>query len=176
MLGYGYDEESSGITNAGFGPDAGMIFSVKGNEDFSHDLFHYYSAKFREGIKANQTVEEGMAYCWGNAYYANKNGEMITEHTLLLQLKQYLMEHPHAKVYELYINDEKIFNDLSVYISVKSVISGVLCQEVEKKRGLPGILTLIKCGPGDELFLKQLDSLIGVNKSNFEHKVRELLR
>jgi hypothetical protein len=28
-------------------------------------------------IKPNRTVEEGIAYSWGNAYYTKTNGEMI---------------------------------------------------------------------------------------------------
>lgn len=79
LLGYEYDAESNGKTKEGFGVDASNIFSIMNNEDFSHDLFHYYSSKIRGDLKRNRTVEEGIAYSWGNAYYTNANGELLSK-------------------------------------------------------------------------------------------------
>lgn len=46
LLGYEYDLDSNGKTRDGYGVDAKTIFSIMNNEDFSHDIFHFYSAKF----------------------------------------------------------------------------------------------------------------------------------
>jgi len=66
LLGYEFDSESTGNTTEGYGPDFGNIFSIMHNEDFSHDVFHYYAAKIRKHER-NGAAEEGVAYSWGNA-------------------------------------------------------------------------------------------------------------
>jgi hypothetical protein len=98
LLGFSYDSASAGNIDDGYGVDEGTIFSIRHNEDFSHDLFHYYSAKFRHNIR-NSAADEGVAYSWGNPYYTDKQGEMITRHQLVEQLKDYLEHHPETSLY-----------------------------------------------------------------------------
>jgi hypothetical protein len=57
-MGYEYRATSNGKTRNGYGVVANTIFSVMHNEDFSHDLFHYYSAKIRSN-EENWYAEEG---------------------------------------------------------------------------------------------------------------------
>ena len=174
LLGYEYDLENNGMTRDGYGVDNNMIFSTMNNEDFSHDLFHYYSDKFRQQ-KGNRTVEEGIAYSWGNAYYTSSNGEMIEQKELLSSLKLYLKVNPTISVFQLFSKDTKIFNNIATEISVKSTISSLLCDEVEKQKGIDGVKALIKCGRGDDNFFKTLDSLISINKINFDERVVKLI-
>jgi hypothetical protein len=58
---------------------------------------------------------------------------------------------------------------------VKSVISGVICDEVERKKGIEGIKQLIDCGYGDENFFKCIDELVQINRDNFSKKVTALI-
>lgn len=176
LLGYEYDAESNGKTREGFGVDASNIFSIMNNEDFSHDLFHYYSSKLRGDLKRNRTVEEGIAYSWGNAYYTKANGEMIEQKELVQDLKSYLITNPKTNLFELFTQDTKIFNGLPTEISVKSTISSLLCDEVERKKGVNGIKTLIKSGPGDDNFFKILNDLIFINRINFNTEVIKLIK
>ena len=175
LQGYAYDAESSGRIKDGYGVGANTIFSIMNNEDFSHDLFHYYSAKIRGEAKRNRTVEEGMAYYWGNAYYANENGKMIEQKELVNYLKQYIKENPDTSLLDLFTKDTKLFKHIPEEISVKSTISSLLCKEVEQKKGIQGIKKLICCGKGDEAFFKTLDELITVNTTNFNKEVRRLI-
>jgi hypothetical protein len=175
MLGLEYDSESNGETRDGYGVDSKTIFSIMGNEDFSHDIFHYYSAKIRGDIKRNKTVEEGFAYTWGNAYYTNNNGEMIVQKELVHDLKNYLKANPKISLLDLFNKDSKIFSDLPPEISVKSTIAGLLCEQVESKKGKDGIIALIKCEKGDDNFFKTLNDLISINQTNFDTEVTELL-
>jgi len=62
LLGYEYDLESAGTTRNGYGVDEGHIFSIQNNEDFSHDVFHYYSGKINENKNRNWITEEGSIY------------------------------------------------------------------------------------------------------------------
>ena len=175
LLGYEYDLESNGKTRDGYGVDNNTIFSIMNNEDFSHDVFHFYSGKMRKGIKGNRTVEEGIAYSWGNAYYTKTNGEMIEQKELVGFLKNYVKENPSVNLFQLFSKDPKIFNIIAPEISVKSAISSLLCDEVERQKGLAGIQELIKCGRGDDAFFKTLNSLVNINIANFETEVKKLI-
>ena len=175
LLGYEYDLESNGKTRDGYGVDNNTIFSTMNNEDFSHDVFHFYSGKMRNGIKGNRTVEEGIAYSWGNAYYTNPNGEMIEQKELIGFLKNYVKGNPSENVFQLFSKDPKIFNAIAPELSVKSAISSLLCDEVERQKGLVGISELIKCRRGDDAFFKTLNSLVSINIANFETEVKKLI-
>ena len=174
ILGFEYDSENNGVTREGYGVDNNTIFSIMNNEDFSHDLFHYYSDKFRQ-MKGNRTVEEGIAYSWGNAYYPTSKGEMIEQSDLVKSLKLYLKENPTASLFQLFTKDTKIFNSIAKEISVKSTIASLLCDEVERQKGIEGIKTMIKCGRGDDNLFKTLESLIAVNAANFDQTVLKLI-
>jgi hypothetical protein len=174
LLGYEYDMESNGKTKEGYGVDGNTIFSVMNNEDFSHDVFHYYSGKFRKQV-GNRTVEEGIAYSWGNAYYTDANGEMIEQKKLIQNLRTYLQKNSKTSLLELFLKDPKIFNHLSTEISIKSTLSSLICDEVERKRGIESIKSLIKCGRGDDNFFKAVNDLIALNKTNFDTEIGRLI-
>jgi len=172
LLGYEYDRASNGKTKDGYGVDGNCVFSIMNNEDFSHDAFHYYAAKIRTNSR-NSAAEEGIAYSWGNAYYTDENGEMILQKQLVEQLKQYVRQHPQVNLYDLFATNPVVFNSMA---KVRSVIAGLIADEVEQKKGLPGIITLINCGKGDENYLSAIDALIGINKVNFDTRVSALLK
>jgi hypothetical protein len=172
LLGYEYDSESVGITNEGYGVDVGTIFSIMHNEDFSHDLFHYYSGKFRKNIPRNFAAEEGIAYSWGNAYYADDKGEMITQQQLVKVFKIYLQQHPQAGLLELFRKNPFIFYSQT---KVRSLISSLICDQVERKKGLVGIKSLIDCGSGDDNYFIVVNNLVGINTANFDSRVMSLL-
>lgn len=174
LRGYEYDLESNVKTREGYGPDANTIFSIMHNEDFSHDLFHYYSAKLRTN-KRNGTAEEGVAYSWGNAYWTKQNGEIITKRELILSLKKYLQDNPNASLIDLFDKKPKIFNDLAKEVSVKSTLSSLICDAIEKQKGIEGIMELLNCGSGDDNYFKCIDGLVKINRTNFDKEVMELV-
>ena len=125
LQGYTFDLRYNGRTRGGYFDISHTIFAIEHNEDFSHDVFHYYASKVRSN-KRNATAA-------------------------------------------------KILTQLAPEISVKSVISGLLCDEVDRQKGIPGVKALIDCGPGDENYLRVINELIGVNRGNFDEKVRKLV-
>lgn len=175
LLGYEYDMDSNGKTRDGYGVDSKTIFSVMNNEDFSHDIFHFYSAKIRGDVKRNSTTEEGIAYSWGNAYYTKADGEMVYQKELIQNLRVYLKENPKTSLLELFNKNTRIFDKLPPEIAVKSSISSLLCDEVERKKGIEGVKALIKCGRGDENFFRVLNDLITINQANFDTEVMKLI-
>lgn len=175
LLGYEYDMDSNGETREGYGVDSRSIFSVMNNEDFSHDIFHLYAAKLRGEKRQNSTTEEGLAYSWGNAYYTKTDGEMVFQNELVENLRRYLKGNPKASLLELFNNNTKVFNQLPPEVSVKSTIASLLCDEVERKKGVEGIKSLIKCGSGDDNFFKTVNKLIAINQTNFDKEVMKLI-
>ncbi len=171
LLGYEYDSESAGQVTDGYGPDAGTIFSIMHNEDFSHDVFHYYAGKIRKNTR-NSAAEEGIAYSWGNAYYTDDNGEMISQRQLVPVLKQYLQKHPQTSLLELFSKNPMIFEHQT---KVRSLISSLICDEVERRKGIAGIKELIDCGWGDDNYFKVITEITGINTANFEKRVMELI-
>lgn len=128
-------------------------------------------------MKKNWITEEGIVYNWGNAYYTDKNGEMITQQRLINELKNFLVKNPKANLYELFNNDEKIFKIIAPEISVRSTISGIIAEQVEREKGRYGIEKLINSGNKDQLknYLKVIEDLIGITKNNFNLKVGKLI-
>ncbi|CAM1346975.1 hypothetical protein [Tenacibaculum insulae] len=178
LLGFGYSLYSNGKYRDGYGVDSKTIFAVMNNEDFSHDMFHYYSGQINKRANRNWITEEGIAYAWGNAYYTDKNGEMVTNERLVTELKDYLTKNPNTNIFEIFSNNEKIFNNIASEISVRSVISGIIANQVEKEKGADGISKLINAGSQVRLesYLKATNELIGINKENFNSKVGELIK
>ncbi len=174
LLGFGYDIESNGETNNGYGVVANTIFAVKHNEDFSHDLFHYYSTKIRTNGR-NWYAEEGFAYCWGNAYWTNKNGETITQKQLVFQLQDYINTKPQTSLLELFDKEPIIFEPLSDEIRLKKILSSLICHEVEQRTGIIGVKDLLNCGNGADNFFKKTDQLVHINRLNFDTEVMKLL-
>lgn len=177
LLGLEYFSKYNGRYRDGYGVDSNTIFSIMGNEDFSHDIFHYYSGKVHERKNRNWIAEEGIAYLWGNAYYTDNEGEMISLKRLVESLKTYLIKNSESNLYDLFKSNPKIFNDLASEVSVRSTIAGVIAKEIEKKNGLEGIIKLINAGNSDLIpnFLSVTDDVIGINKDNLNRKVKRLV-
>ncbi|MBC2845094.1 hypothetical protein [Winogradskyella flava] len=178
LLGYEYQLESASTYKLGYGVEEGYIFSIMNNEDFSHDVFHYYSGKIHVAKNRNWIAEEGIACSWGNAYYVDKHGEMIELNRLVGELKAYLLKHNDKDLLGLFENNTKIFNHIDSDLSVRTVISGVICNEIEHKKGIDGILSIINSGriPNSmDAYFKVLDALLGINTSTFNIEVWKLL-
>lgn len=178
LVGILYDAKEGGATEYGYGVVANSIFSIKYHEDFSHDIFHYYSGQINEFEDRNWVAEEGIAYSWGNAYYVNDEGVMITQDTLLTSLKGYLQAHPNQSLLELFEENEKVLSSISTKVSVRSTIASLLCDEIEKRHGMNGVLKIINCGRAPSslaAFFTVLQELTGIDKEHFDAEVGELL-
>ncbi|WP_438422711.1 hypothetical protein [Aquimarina macrocephali] len=177
LRGIVYSVKEKGKYRDGYGVVDKTIFSVMNNEDFSHDMLHYYSGKINERKNRNWITEEGVAYSWGNAYYTDKNGEMITHNRLVDELKEYLSKNTNTNLFELFSENVKIFDHIAPEVSVRSTISGLIVNLVQKEQGIEGVLKLIKAGRQNKLenFLKKTNELIGLNQNNFNLIIEKLI-
>ncbi|MFK7948126.1 MAG: hypothetical protein AB8G11_11070 [Saprospiraceae bacterium] len=177
LLGIEYSVYANGNVNEGYGVVDNTIFAIQNNEDFSHDIFHFYSAKLYQRKDRNWIAEEGIAYLWGNAYYTDENGEMITVDTLVALLKDYLQQDYSKSIYELFETDDGIYPQFDARVSIRSVISAVLVHEVEQKYGQKGVQQLINCGDDKRManYLEIIDELLNINKVNFDEELLKLI-
>lgn len=178
LMGYRYDKESIGKYKNGHGVDASLIFSIMGNEDFSHDVLHCYVSKKVERKERNWVTEEGLAYLWGNAYWTDSEGEMIELDRLLEELRAYVEMNPEVSLLELFEKDEKPFGNISEDISVRSTISGLILRVIEKEHGMDGIWQMLRAGREPnrlDPYLDNVEELMGISRRNFDRQTEQLL-
>jgi hypothetical protein len=173
-LGLAYDRQTAGATRDGFNIEQ-TIFAIQHNEDFSHDLVHYYVYKVRKGPR-NGYAEEGVAYYWGNAYYTDANGQMITLDQLKTALRAYLSAHPGTDLLAAFRKNQRGLFGPAKEISIRSTLSGVIAEYIDHKYGATGVLRLLNCGAGEATFFTVTQSLAGVDAGNFDVRMRELLK
>jgi len=178
LRGFDYSISDNGLYRDGYGVVGNrIIFSVMGNEDFSHDIFHYYSGKINKYINRNWIAEEAVAYLWGNAYYTDQNGDMIPFDTLIDHLKQLVQHQPEINLLEIFKSNTPLFESYAPEVASQSVIAAVLAKEVEEIYGIKGLLKLINAGRANkfESFLNAIGVLLGINETNFNSKLTDLI-
>ena len=175
LIGRVYYYPWSGSIRSGLFPDTSAIFAIEGNEDFSHDIVHYYSSFFRGKVKRNAAADEGLAYLWGNAYYTDDRGRMISLDTLAVDLREYISAHRDVSMMDLFLTNPKVLAKRAKEVSVRAVISGVILAEVGRKKGDAGIKQVLLCGPGDDAFFGAVKVSLGIDKGNFDAEMRRLI-
>lgn len=175
LLGHTYDRSAAGKYRDGSYADERTMFAIMHNEDFSHDLVHFYISKVRTNPR-NAYAEEGLAYYWGNAYYTDSAGQMITYPRIRADLRAYFLDHPQADPVSLFRQNMRGLFKAAPEISIRAAMAAVLMEAIEKEHGLPGILQLMNCGPGEQNYFSALDKLTGVNAANFNERLRYCLR
>jgi hypothetical protein len=168
-----YDKHDAGKTRDGFNIDR-TIFAIQHNEDYSHDLVHYYVYRVRKGPH-NGYAEEGVAYYLGNAYYTDAQGQMITVDRLKTDLRSYLKAHPGLDMLALFRQNQRGLFGPAKEISARSTLSAIIAATIEKKYGVDGILKPLNCGAGEADYFAVTQSLAGINPANFNQQVAELL-
>ncbi|NNF00549.1 MAG: hypothetical protein HKN25_16140 [Pyrinomonadaceae bacterium] len=183
VLGIDYDAKSAGTVQSSESFDNTIITGLN-TENFEHDVFHMYiESEFPSGEDRNFIAEEGYANSIADAYYAKINGDVITRNELTGCLREYLAENSEADLLQLFQKDPRVFHPLSEEVSqevfdllsVRSTITSLFCDEVERLNGFEGIIKLLRCGEGEDAYFKALDDLIGVNKTNFDKTAKELV-
>jgi hypothetical protein len=172
-LGLIYDSQTAGDTRDGFNIEQ-TIFAIQHNEDFSHDLVHYYVYKVRKGPR-NSYAEEGVAYYWGNAYYPDARNRMITFERLKTDLRTYLAVHADVDLLTLFRQNQRGVFGPAKEVSMRSTLSSIIAEYIEKEYGTSGILQLLNCGAGEAQYFAVTQSLAGINTANFNARIRELL-
>jgi len=182
IQGCSYEFTRNGIFNSGDIIDPKTLFSVMNDEDFSHDVLHMYASQIR-GKERNNVAECGLAYYWANSGWANVNFQTgVVEKSpnlkdLVLALQKYLQAHKDVKLLDLFDKDPNVLAEYGYPkpTQVNRIISGIICKEIEKQKGVAGIIELLKCGRGNDNYFKSIENLIGINRQNFDTEVYKLL-
>jgi hypothetical protein len=170
-----YEVNYNGMVNSGDIVDPKTLFSVMNDEDFSHDVLHIYAAQIRG--KDRNVAECGLAYLWGNAYHADSEGRVPDQQELIPVLQRYVQTHSEIKLLDLFEKNPDVLAEYGYPkpLHVRHIIAGLIWAEIEKQKGIDGVITFLKCGRGYDNFFKSADALIGINRKNFDEKVRRLL-
>jgi metallo-beta-lactamase class B len=175
LQGCSYSVKRNGVVNLGDIVDPQTFFSVMNDEDFSHDVLHAYAAIIR-GNDMNVT-ECGLAYHWGNAYYAGNDGNIPEQQDLIPVLRQYITAHRDVKLLDLFEKNPDVLAEYGYPqpIYVRHIIAGLIWAEIERQKGTDGVIAFLKCGRGYDNLFKSTEALIGINRENFDEKVYRLL-
>jgi hypothetical protein len=131
--------------------------------------------KVRKGPR-NGYAEEGVAYYWGNAYYTDSLGRMITLGRLKEDLRTYLSAHPGMDLLAAFRQNQRGLFGPAKEVSMRSVLSGIIAEWVDRKYGTEGVLKLLNCGAGEENYFAVTQSLTDITPANFNIRIRELLQ
>lgn len=101
---------------------------------------------------------------------------MITQAQLVKYLQSWLVAHPGTDLLALFQQNPKpFFEGIAKEPAVKTTIASVICDEIERTKGVAGVKALVNCGRGDDRYFAVVDSLAGINKENFNTRVGALL-
>lgn len=116
-------------------------------------------------------------FLWGSSLTSSVDHVTGSKQLLAVRPLLWRKSNPDTDLYVLFSNNEKIFSFIAPEISVRSTISGIIANEVEKEKGMDGISKLINVDREDRLesYLKATDELVGINKENLNDKVGALI-
>lgn len=171
-----YEFTRNGIFNSGDIIDSKTLFSCMNDEDFSHDVLHIYASQIRGKVR-NSVAECGLAYYWGNAYHSGIAGKSPGLKELIPAVQHYLKSNKEVKLLDLFDERPDVLAEYGYPkpIQIHQIISGIICREIERQKGVEGIIELLKSGRGDDNYFKSINKLLGINRENFNTRVHKLI-
>lgn len=165
----GYDYESSMYYNGGIGafayPRYNSIFSANNTEYYPHELVHLYTYKLFSN--KHRSMDEGLAGYLGGSLNLDFEDSMIA-------LKAYLNENEVDLFAYAFLDIDK---DITVERKpIEDLIFAFLCYYTEKEYGKESLFELMDSGRTNEDLLLALEKNIGLNKENFNAKIKEEIR
>src|SRR5699024_8226012 len=165
----GYDYESSMYYNGGVGafsyPRYRSLFSGNNSEFNSHEIIHLYTYELFPNMYPK--LDEGLAVYLGGALDKTFEDYMPA-------LKDYLIENEVDLFAFAFLDIDK---DITVERKpIEDLIFAFLCYYTEKEYGKESLFELMDSGRTNENLLLALEKNIGLNKENFNAKIKEEIR
>lgn len=154
----------------GFMDDGGRVFLTgSGNERFVFDYLVDYMSEFRDGAG---DLYPPFVYGMG-AYYGGYGLSGDDLDTLKAQFRGELEKRPDMDFLKEYRKERKssIHRHFTYF-----VIGAFLCEEVLEHHGFEGMMRLAHSGRSGEGFFEELDSLLGIDESNFHDTIVRLIQ
>ena len=136
-----------------------------------HDLWHERLSMVVPRAKVNKPVDEACAYLYGGSWG-------ISWATILQQFKAKVAVN---KEMDWLACKEKPLDfgpDASKHLMADYVVNALIIQKIEREKGFAGVWELLNCGPyeaGNANYYAALERLTGINKANYNDRVRVLI-
>jgi hypothetical protein len=145
--------------------DNKIVYSGNNSEYYPHEVVHLYTYE-KVTTRTHFWIQEGIA-----TYFAGSGGKDFDWH--LNELKTFLQQNPVFRLNDL--------NELNVYIpngkhmtDFRYVIGGLIAREIYNKRGIQGLVSILKTGPSNTEFFRMIKVKLGVERNEFENYIRKL--
>jgi len=174
VLGVGYKLDYSGVGSeslTAFGP--GVALHVIGGTAPTifdlHDLWHDRLHAAIPVATINRPIDEGCAYLYGGSWG-------LSWEEIFRQFKTFMGDN---KEWLTAFTENKNFaqpNQNHLYVDY--VINALLAKKIEKEKGFHAVVEWLTCGKyqkDNDNYFQSLYRIIGINRSNFNDRVEELV-
>lgn len=136
-----------------------------------HDLWHARLHRVVSIDIINKPVDEGCAFLYGGSWG-------MTWEEIKNKFYQKFPEKQNTDFLELYQTEYNFGESELKRLRMDYFINALIVQKIEREQGFNSVLKLLTCGKyeKDNLnYFNELEQLTGINKSNFNIKIRELV-
>jgi len=138
------------------------LLAGNNSELYQHEVVHFYTQKlFHE---YNRIVDEGYA-----TYIGGSGGKGIKE--LAQVADEYLKANSKSDLIKLFTS----FSRVQGGVPFTYIASGLICKEIESKKGFESILQLFKQTKNDDSYFQQIENIMHIDKTNFPNFVKGLI-
>ena len=152
-----------------------IICSGNGSSEYlsfdPHDLWHDRLSLKKPRNQVNKPVDEGCSYLYGGSWG-------ISWWDIFVKFKTKVCKDKSIDWLSEYGKFANFGDTQETHLMAEYVINALIVQKIEKEKGFDGVWELLDSGPYDktgEKYFATLEKLTGINKSNFNDKVWELI-
>lgn len=171
----GYNGIKSGVFSA---TENNTLLLVSGSNNSSfdtfdpHDLFHERARNVIPADKINPSMVCGCAYIYGGSWG-------ISWKKILSTFKEKVSSNPNSDWLKLYTEAYNFGESQEKHLLVTQMINALIIKKTEKEIGFSSVIELLSSGnfrKDSEGFFRILERVTGINETNFNEKVWELIR
>ncbi|WP_166922014.1 hypothetical protein [Flavobacterium poyangense] len=156
-----------------------LLVNGSGDESFNsfdpHDLWHERARFAYSRNVINKPVDEGCAYLYGGSWG-------ISWQQILKTFKEKVASNPKTDWLTLALYETPQLNfgeSQEKHLMADYVVNALFVEKIEKEKGFSAVIEFLCCGKnkkgGNDNYFIVLEKLTGINKSNFNAKVWELI-
>ncbi|MEO8515477.1 MAG: hypothetical protein ABI426_01965 [Flavobacterium sp.] len=178
LIGVEYKLDYNGKKSSVFSSNGGnRLLIVKGNNDTNfddfdmHDLWHERLKNAVSSKILNKPIDEGCAYLYGGSWGISWKDIFKTFKLKVANNKQKDWLEEYGKFDNFGESKEK-------HLMAEYVINALIVQKIEKEKGFSSVVEFVSCGKytkENANYFQALEKVTGINKTNFNEKVWELI-
>lgn len=137
-----------------------------------HDLFHERARNVIPADKINASMVCGCAYIYGGSWG-------ISYENILKTFKEKVSSNPNSDWLKLYTEAYNFGESQGKHLLVTQMVNALIIKKTEKEKGFSSVIELLSSGnfrKDSDGFFRVLEKVTGINKTNFNEKVWELIR